>query len=209
MYSVWMSTLWVMELSRQLCGKMRRSGRKAYLSSPPASTFGLEIHFYTPNVHQLEYLSGCYTAEELCVKAAKKCCKWQACLLLKYLCARFYDTFKSNNPVDHQPQLLITKSQSNIVLCNTWIKTIKSFLVWTGLWCGIVNNTPKILVLFDWVAILKMERDPKGKLMYTQWTREKQKLRLQRAQRQCGINFVQSYWLSAAIWAVNMSDKMH
>uniref|UniRef100_A0A674PNA5 Tyrosine-protein kinase n=1 Tax=Takifugu rubripes TaxID=31033 RepID=A0A674PNA5_TAKRU len=68
-----MPTLWVMELSRQLCGKMRKSGRRAHLSSPPSITFGLEIHFYTPIVHQLEFLSGCYTAEELCVKAAKKC----------------------------------------------------------------------------------------------------------------------------------------
>nr|AAC00207.1 JAK1 tyrosine kinase [Tetraodon fluviatilis] len=68
-----MSTQWVMELSWQLCGKMRRSGRKAHLSSPPSPTFGLEIHFYTPYVHQLEYLSGCYTAEELCVEAARKC----------------------------------------------------------------------------------------------------------------------------------------
>ncbi|TWW58204.1 Tyrosine-protein kinase JAK1 [Takifugu flavidus] len=68
-----MPTLWVMELSRQLCGKMRKSGRRAYLSPPPSITFGLEIHFYLPTVHQLEFLSGCYTAEELCVKAAKKC----------------------------------------------------------------------------------------------------------------------------------------
>lgn len=75
-YSVWMPTLWVMELSRQLCGKMRRSGRKAHLTSPPASTFGLEIHFYTPNMHQLEFRSGCYIAEKLCVEAAQKCCKW-------------------------------------------------------------------------------------------------------------------------------------
>lgn len=70
-----MPTLWVMELSRQLCGKMRRSSRKAQFSSSPTSTLGLEIHFYTPEVHLLEYLSGCYTAEEICVAAAKKCCE--------------------------------------------------------------------------------------------------------------------------------------
>nr|XP_046248296.1 tyrosine-protein kinase JAK1 [Scatophagus argus] len=68
-----MPTLWVMEWSRLLCGKMRRSSRKAQLSPCPTSTWGLEIHFYTPEVHQLEYLHGCYTAEELCVDAAKKC----------------------------------------------------------------------------------------------------------------------------------------
>uniref|UniRef100_A0A8C2ZVK0 non-specific protein-tyrosine kinase n=1 Tax=Cyclopterus lumpus TaxID=8103 RepID=A0A8C2ZVK0_CYCLU len=62
-----------MELSRQLCGKMRRSSKRAQLSSSPTSTWGLEIHFYTPEVHQLEYFKGCYTALELCVDAAKKC----------------------------------------------------------------------------------------------------------------------------------------
>ncbi|XP_049911464.1 tyrosine-protein kinase JAK1 [Epinephelus moara] len=68
-----MPTLWVMELSRQLCGKMRRSNKRAQLSSSPTSTQGLEIHFYTPEVHQLEYFKGCYTVEQLCVDAAKKC----------------------------------------------------------------------------------------------------------------------------------------
>ncbi|XP_038571245.1 tyrosine-protein kinase JAK1 [Micropterus salmoides] len=68
-----MPTLWVMELSRQLCGKMRRSSRRAQISSSPTATCGLEIHFYTPEIHQLEYLKGCYTVEEICVEAAKKC----------------------------------------------------------------------------------------------------------------------------------------
>uniref|UniRef100_A0A3B5AH25 Tyrosine-protein kinase n=1 Tax=Stegastes partitus TaxID=144197 RepID=A0A3B5AH25_9TELE len=67
-----MPTLWVMELSRQLCLKMRRN-RRAQLSSPPASTWGLEIHFYLPEMNQLEYFKGCFTAEDLCVAAAKKC----------------------------------------------------------------------------------------------------------------------------------------
>ncbi|KAM7388119.1 hypothetical protein PAMP_024319 [Pampus punctatissimus] len=68
-----MPTHWVMELSRQLCGKMRRSSKRAPLSSSPTSSLGLEIHFYTLDVHQLEYFRGCYTAEKLCVDAAKKC----------------------------------------------------------------------------------------------------------------------------------------
>uniref|UniRef100_A0A8C5GRA7 Tyrosine-protein kinase n=1 Tax=Gouania willdenowi TaxID=441366 RepID=A0A8C5GRA7_GOUWI len=63
---------WMMELSRQLCIKMRRSRRG--LSSPSiVSVVGLEIHFYIPEVHKLEYLKGCFTAEELCVDAAKTC----------------------------------------------------------------------------------------------------------------------------------------
>uniref|UniRef100_A0A3P8WN30 Tyrosine-protein kinase n=1 Tax=Cynoglossus semilaevis TaxID=244447 RepID=A0A3P8WN30_CYNSE len=68
-----MPTLRVMELSRQLCGKMKRSGKRAPLSTSPTATWGLEIHFYAQDVHQLEYFKGCYTAEELCVDAAKKC----------------------------------------------------------------------------------------------------------------------------------------
>uniref|UniRef100_A0AAQ4Q8L8 Tyrosine-protein kinase n=1 Tax=Gasterosteus aculeatus aculeatus TaxID=481459 RepID=A0AAQ4Q8L8_GASAC len=68
-----MPTPWVMELSRQLCGKMRKSSKRAQLSSSPTSIRGLEIHFYTPDVRQLLYLKGCYTALNLCVDAAKKC----------------------------------------------------------------------------------------------------------------------------------------
>uniref|UniRef100_A0A665UQZ8 Tyrosine-protein kinase n=1 Tax=Echeneis naucrates TaxID=173247 RepID=A0A665UQZ8_ECHNA len=52
---------------------MRKSTRRTQLSSSPSPTLGLEIHFYLPDAHQLEYLKGCYTAEELCVDAAKKC----------------------------------------------------------------------------------------------------------------------------------------
>ncbi|XP_026062683.1 tyrosine-protein kinase JAK1-like [Carassius auratus] len=33
---------------------------------------GLEIHFYLPETHQIIHLSGSFTAEELCVEAAKK-----------------------------------------------------------------------------------------------------------------------------------------
>ncbi|XP_061634780.1 tyrosine-protein kinase JAK1 isoform X3 [Phyllopteryx taeniolatus] len=64
---------WVMELSRLLCGKMKRSNRRTQLTSSPSSSWGLEIHFYLPDVHQLEFFKGCYTSEDLCVEAAKKC----------------------------------------------------------------------------------------------------------------------------------------
>lgn len=61
-----------MELSRQLCGKMRRSKRSQPASSPDSS-LGLQIQLYMPNTEPLEYFKGCYSAEELCVEAAKKC----------------------------------------------------------------------------------------------------------------------------------------
>uniref|UniRef100_A0A672J8T1 Tyrosine-protein kinase n=1 Tax=Salarias fasciatus TaxID=181472 RepID=A0A672J8T1_SALFA len=67
-----MPSLWVMELSRQICLKMKRN-RRAQPSSSPASTLGLEIHFYHQDMNQLQYSKGCYTAEQLCVDAAKIC----------------------------------------------------------------------------------------------------------------------------------------
>ncbi|XP_032427600.1 tyrosine-protein kinase JAK1 [Xiphophorus hellerii] len=67
-----MTASFVMELSRQLCMKMRKN-KKTQFSSLPASTLGLEIHFYIPEIRHLEYIKGTYTAEELCVTAAKKC----------------------------------------------------------------------------------------------------------------------------------------
>ncbi|XP_061594707.1 tyrosine-protein kinase JAK1 [Cololabis saira] len=67
-----MPTIWVMELGRQLCLKMRKN-RKAQHTSLPASFLGLEIHFYVPGKQPLQYLKGCYTAEKLCVAAAKSC----------------------------------------------------------------------------------------------------------------------------------------
>ncbi|XP_061739681.1 tyrosine-protein kinase JAK1 [Nerophis ophidion] len=60
-----------MELKRLLCGIMGRP--RAQLPTSPSASRGLEIHFYLQDVHQLEFFNGCYTAEELCVEAAKKC----------------------------------------------------------------------------------------------------------------------------------------
>ncbi|KAL2089705.1 hypothetical protein ACEWY4_014393 [Coilia grayii] len=69
---VWMPELTGgMELGRQLCGKMRRSKR-----ADPAITAlqrGLEVHFYLPDTHQLEYLKDSCGAEDICVEAAKRC----------------------------------------------------------------------------------------------------------------------------------------
>ncbi|CAG5863399.1 unnamed protein product [Menidia menidia] len=66
-----MPVSWAMELSRQLCMKMRKN-RKAQ-PSVPASSSGLEIHFYIRESPELKYLKGCFTAETLCVHAAKYC----------------------------------------------------------------------------------------------------------------------------------------
>ncbi|CAL8309333.1 unnamed protein product [Lota lota] len=71
-----MPTLGMMEqLSRQLCGKMRRSGKRTPISSSPASSApkGLEVHFYLADTNQLEYFRDCHTAEDICVESAKRC----------------------------------------------------------------------------------------------------------------------------------------
>lgn len=39
---------------------------------------GLEVHFYLPETPQIIHLSGTFTAEELCVEAAKKLGKFPA-----------------------------------------------------------------------------------------------------------------------------------
>jgi len=70
--SVWMLKPTVMELGK-LCGKMKKQ-RKAEMTVPTVRK-GLEIHFYLPETHQLEYFKDCHTAEDLCVEAAKKCRK--------------------------------------------------------------------------------------------------------------------------------------
>uniref|UniRef100_A0A8C8D9N1 Tyrosine-protein kinase n=1 Tax=Oncorhynchus tshawytscha TaxID=74940 RepID=A0A8C8D9N1_ONCTS len=61
----------VMELGRQLCGKMRRSRRAEGPVTVPMR--GLEIHFYLPDMPQLGFLKDSFTAEELCVEAATIC----------------------------------------------------------------------------------------------------------------------------------------
>lgn len=69
-----MPSLGVMELGRQLCGKMRRPRRAEGPVTVPMR--GLEIHFYLPDIHPLLFLKDSFTAEELCVEAAKRCCKY-------------------------------------------------------------------------------------------------------------------------------------
>uniref|UniRef100_A0A4W5JH01 Tyrosine-protein kinase n=1 Tax=Hucho hucho TaxID=62062 RepID=A0A4W5JH01_9TELE len=61
-----------MDMGRQLLVKMRRT-RKGKFTPIPVLAQGLEVHFYLRDSHQLEFLRGCYTAEELCTEAAKKC----------------------------------------------------------------------------------------------------------------------------------------
>uniref|UniRef100_A0A1A8QVV4 Tyrosine-protein kinase n=1 Tax=Nothobranchius pienaari TaxID=704102 RepID=A0A1A8QVV4_9TELE len=68
-----MSSSWVMELSRQLCMKMRKNGKPQISSQPPPSTSGLLIHFYCQEMKPLEFPKGSRTAEDLCLKAAKRC----------------------------------------------------------------------------------------------------------------------------------------
>ncbi|XP_067088208.1 tyrosine-protein kinase JAK1-like, partial [Osmerus mordax] len=65
-----MPSLGLMELSRQLCGKMRRRRAEVPDSAPLR---GLEIHFYLLDIHQLVHFKDCHTTEELCEEAAKRC----------------------------------------------------------------------------------------------------------------------------------------
>ncbi|KAG9343419.1 hypothetical protein JZ751_013583 [Albula glossodonta] len=66
-----MPRLYAMELSRQLCVKMRKPKRNE--TTMPVAIWGLEIHFYLPDTNPLQCPRGCHSAEELSTEAAKKC----------------------------------------------------------------------------------------------------------------------------------------
>ncbi|XP_061098579.1 tyrosine-protein kinase JAK1-like isoform X1 [Conger conger] len=67
-----MPRLTAMELSRQLCIKMRKP-KRTETTVVPVPRSALEIHFYLHEAHPLEYLRGCHSAENLCTEAARKC----------------------------------------------------------------------------------------------------------------------------------------
>ncbi|XP_043113838.1 tyrosine-protein kinase JAK1-like [Puntigrus tetrazona] len=57
---------------------------------------GLEVHFYLPDTHQLIHLSGSFTAEELCVEAAKK-------LGITPLCSNFFALYDDFSKIWYPP----------------------------------------------------------------------------------------------------------
>lgn len=59
-----------MEYCRDLINKVLK--KKKSIMASAVILQGLEIHFYLPETHQIIHLSGSFTAEELCVEAAKK-----------------------------------------------------------------------------------------------------------------------------------------
>uniref|UniRef100_A0A8C7PAU4 Tyrosine-protein kinase n=1 Tax=Oncorhynchus mykiss TaxID=8022 RepID=A0A8C7PAU4_ONCMY len=85
-------------LGRQLCGKMRRSRRA---EGPVTVTMrGLEIHFYLPDTHPLQFLKDCFTAEELCVEAAKRC-------YISPLCCNLFGLYDENQQLWYAPNHVI------------------------------------------------------------------------------------------------------
>lgn len=70
------------------CAKMR-SSKKNELKTEVQEQM-LELVFYLQEKPSLPYTSGKYTAEELCIEAAKKCCEFQQYCLL-------FSLFKTNN----------------------------------------------------------------------------------------------------------------
>lgn len=56
------------------CAKMRSSKKNEVNTEVPSQ--GLEVAFYLQEKNSIYYTSGKYTAEDLCIKAAKKCCEF-------------------------------------------------------------------------------------------------------------------------------------
>ncbi|XP_051556477.1 tyrosine-protein kinase JAK1-like isoform X1 [Myxocyprinus asiaticus] len=59
-----------MDFRQHFINKVLRKKKKPLMASVILQ--GLEIHFYLPDTHQITHLSGTFTAEVLCVEAAKK-----------------------------------------------------------------------------------------------------------------------------------------
>ncbi|CAL8394706.1 unnamed protein product [Boreogadus saida] len=94
-----MPTLGMMEqLSRQLCGKMKRSGKRTPIPSSPASSSpkGLEVRFYLADTNQLEYFRDCHTTEDICVESAKRC-------LISPLCHNLFSLYDETNDLWYPP----------------------------------------------------------------------------------------------------------
>uniref|UniRef100_A0A3P8XKU1 Tyrosine-protein kinase n=1 Tax=Esox lucius TaxID=8010 RepID=A0A3P8XKU1_ESOLU len=86
-----------MEVGRQLLGKMM-TRRKGEISVPVIAQ-GLEVHFYLGDCHQLKFLRGCFTAEELCTEAARKCGISPLCFNLFALCDEGMDLWYPPNHI--------------------------------------------------------------------------------------------------------------
>lgn len=57
------------------CAKMRNSKRNTELNTD-AQEQGLEVAFYLQDKPSIQYTYGKFTAEELCIEAAQKCCEY-------------------------------------------------------------------------------------------------------------------------------------
>ncbi|XP_059358387.1 tyrosine-protein kinase JAK1-like [Carassius carassius] len=66
---------------------------------------GLEIHFYLPETHQIIHLSGSFTAEELCVEAAKK-------LGISPLCSSLFALYDEFSKIWYPPNHSFTIDQT-------------------------------------------------------------------------------------------------
>uniref|UniRef100_A0A674D956 Tyrosine-protein kinase n=1 Tax=Salmo trutta TaxID=8032 RepID=A0A674D956_SALTR len=94
-----MPSLGVMELGRQLCGKMRRPRRAEGPVTVPMR--GLEIHFYLPDIHPLVFLKDSFTAEELCVE--KDALNYN----ISPLCCNLFGLYDENQQLWYAPNHVI------------------------------------------------------------------------------------------------------
>ncbi|RXN27686.1 tyrosine- kinase JAK1-like protein [Labeo rohita] len=67
---------------------------------------GLEIHFYLPETHQIIHLSGSFTAEELCVEAAKK-------LGISPLCSSLFALYDEFSKIWYPPNHLFSIDETS------------------------------------------------------------------------------------------------
>ncbi|KPP79083.1 tyrosine-protein kinase JAK1-like [Scleropages formosus] len=122
-----MSRLTAMELGRQLCGKMKKAKRSEPTMTVPTS--GLEIHFYSQD-SQLNYVAGCYSAEELCLEAAKKC-------RISPLCHNLFALYDESRDIWYSPNY-------RFKICDINMKLYYRMRFYFTNWHGTNENEPPV-----------------------------------------------------------------
>ncbi|KAK2901348.1 hypothetical protein Q8A67_009463 [Cirrhinus molitorella] len=118
-----------MEFCRDLINKVLKKKKSIMASSVILQ--GLEIHFYLPETHQIIRLSGSFTAEELCVEAAKK-------LGISPLCSSLFALYDEFSKIWYPPNHLFNIDNT------TKLKLYYRMRFYFTNWHGSSRTTPPV-----------------------------------------------------------------
>ncbi|XP_076829600.1 tyrosine-protein kinase JAK1-like [Brachyhypopomus gauderio] len=119
-----------MDFGRQFIAKVQKRNKSQIMK--PLILQGLEVHFYLPETHQLIYLKGSFSAEELCILAAKK-------LGLSPLCSSLFALYNETEKIWYPPNFTFTIDD------RTRLKLHFRMRYYFANWHGTNQDTPPIL----------------------------------------------------------------